>query len=119
MATSVVCRILVRERARHRSLACSGRYRPPPRHANCKPDARCQHAAPLGDQLQVPSRFFGAVSAVALGTALERGDHNDRSFRMTPENLTVTIVPTVRSIAGKRRKRAKKDCFFRRVRGFF
>jgi hypothetical protein len=65
------------------------------------------------------SRFVGAVSAVALGTALERGGHNDRCFRMTPENLTVNIVPTVRSIAGKRRNRAKKGLLFQARKGLF
>src|SRR3984893_15264240 len=65
------------------------------------------HAAALGDQLQVP---------VALGRrGLCRGAwhrartwrHNDRRIGMTLADLTVDIVPIVRSIAGKRHNRSR------------
>ena len=67
------------------------------------------HAAALGDQLQVP---------VALGRrGLCRGAwhrartwrHNDRRIGMTLADLTVDIVPIVRSIAGKRRNRCSRS----------
>src|SRR6202011_1867759 len=53
------------------------------------------------------SRLVGAISAVALGTALERGGHNDRRIRMTLTDLTVDIVPIIGAVAGKRRNRAR------------
>jgi hypothetical protein len=65
------------------------------------------HAAALGDQLQVP---------VALGRrGLCRGAwhrartwrHNDRRIGMMLADLTVDIVPIVRSIAGKRHNRSR------------
>jgi len=65
------------------------------------------HATALGDQLQVP---------VALGRrGLCRGAwhrartwrHNDRRIGMTLADLTVDIVPIVRSIAGKRHNRSR------------
>ena len=54
MATSVVCRRSVRERSASLITPCSGRYRPPPRHANCNQMPLPAHAAALGDQLQMP-----------------------------------------------------------------
>src|ERR1700737_2765514 len=53
------------------------------------------------------SRFVGAVSAVALGTAFERGGTMTAASRMTLADLTVDIVPIVRPIAGKRRNRPR------------
>src|SRR5712675_533107 len=52
------------------------------------------------------SRLVGAVSAVALGTALKRGGTMTVRIRMTLADLTVDIIPIVGSIAGKRRNRA-------------
>src|SRR5438309_9747758 len=93
--------------ARHRSLACSGRYR---LHQGTPIVTRCPlpaHATALGDQLQMP---------VALGRrGLCRGAwhrarawrHNDRRIRMTLADLMIDIVPIVRPIAGERRNRAR------------
>src|SRR6266446_6042589 len=52
------------------------------------------------------SRWVGAVSAVALGTALERGGTMTAASGWR-WHLMVDIVPIVRPIAGKRRNRAR------------
>jgi len=59
--------------ARHRSLACSGRYRPPPRHANCNGCPLPAHATVLGDQLQMPVALGRRGLCHCACTALERG----------------------------------------------
>src|SRR6266478_3083841 len=51
------------------------------------------------------SRLVGAVSAVALGTALERGGTMTAASGSLAD-LTIDIVPIVRSIASKRRSRS-------------
>jgi hypothetical protein len=93
--------------ARHRALACSGRYRPPPRHANCN---RRPAASPCGRARR---------SAAGAGRASWRGlcrcawhraqtrRPSDRRIRMTLADLTVDIVPIVRPIASKRGNRAR------------
>src|SRR6267154_1404753 len=68
--------------ARHRSLACSGRYRPPPRHANCN---------------QMP--------AASPWDRARTWRHNDCRIRVTLADLSVDIVPIVRPISSKRRNR--------------
>ena len=52
------------------------------------------------------SRFVSAVSTVALGPRWS-WRHNHRRIRMTLADLTVDIVPIVRSVAGKRRNRSR------------
>src|SRR6184192_2675120 len=94
--------------ARHRSLACSGRYRPPPGHANCI--TRCPlpaHPTALGDQLQMPVALGRRGLCRCAWHRARTWWHNDRRIRMTLTDLTVDIVPIVRPIAGKRRNRAR------------
>ena len=74
MATSLACRPSVCERSPsprtrfQREISHSTRARQP------YPDARCQPMRPRSAiSCRCRSRFVGALSAVALGTALERG----------------------------------------------
>jgi hypothetical protein len=82
--------------ARHRSLACSDRYRPLPRHANVTRCPLPAHATALGDQLQmlVALGRRGLCRCAWHRTRTRR--HNDRRIRMTLADLTVDIVAIVR-----------------------
>src|SRR5437899_1719196 len=66
------------------------------------------HAAALGDQLQVPVAL-GRRALCRCRCAWHRARtrrHNDCRIRMTLADLTVDIVPIIRSIAGERRNRS-------------
>jgi len=107
MATSVICALWSASAARHRSRACSGRYRPPPRHANCN---QIPAASPCDRARRSAAGAGRAWSARSLPLRLAPRSNvaaHDRRIRMTPADLTVDIVPIVRPIAGKRRNRAR------------
>src|SRR6266478_3135822 len=93
--------------ARHRSLACSDRYRPPPRTPIVTRGPLPAHATALGDQLQMPVALGRRGLCRCAWYRARTWRHNDRRIRMTLADLTVDIVPIVRPIAGKRRNRAR------------
>jgi hypothetical protein len=70
------------------------------------PDARCAHAAALGDQLQVPVALRRRGLCRGAWHRAQMRRHNDRRIRMMLAHLAVDIIPIVRSIAGKRRNRS-------------
>jgi len=81
---SVVCRPFgARAQRVTESLACSGRYRPPPRHANCNQMPAASHATALGDQLQVPVAWSARSLRCGLCTRARTWRHNDRRIRWT------------------------------------
>src|SRR4029077_4984295 len=88
--------------ARHRSLACSDRYRPPPGHANCNqiPAPLPAHPAALGDQLQVPVALRRRAVCHCAWHRARTGRHYDRRIRMTLADLTVDIVAIIGAVAG-------------------
>src|SRR5437016_12469742 len=67
------------------------------------PDAFCQPMRPCSAiACRCRSRGVGAVSAVSLGTAFERGWHDDRGFGMTGSDRAVDAVLVVCAIGGER-----------------
>ena len=65
------------------------------------------HAAALGDQLQVPVALGRRGLCRGVWHRARTWRHNDCRTGMTLADLTVDIVPIVRSIAGKRRNRSR------------
>jgi hypothetical protein len=64
------------------------------------------HAAALGDQLQVPVALGRRGLCRCAWHRARTWRHNDCRIRITLADLTVDIVPIIRSIAGKRGNRS-------------